>query len=176
MVKRQQSAARRRLSIMERLSASDHPISATALASDFGVSRQIIVGDIALLRASGEAIIATPSGYYISSSSSGITKTIACVHDGAGMKTELYLIVDNGCTVSDVIVEHPVYGQISGRLDLSSRFDVDEFISKLEGEDAPPLSSLTGGIHLHTLVCPDEAAYRRVVSALLTEGILYKQD
>ncbi len=176
MAKRQQSAARRRISIMETLAASEHPISATALAADFGVSRQVIVGDIALLRASGESIVATPSGYYIASSRPGITKTIVCTHDNADMKTELYSIVDNGCTVSDVIVEHPVYGQIIGRLDLSSRFDVDQFILKLETEDAPPLSTLTGGIHLHSIVCPDESAYARVVSTLEAQGILYKQD
>lgn len=66
-------------------------------------------------------------------------------------------MVDNGCTVLDVVVEHPVYGQLSGQLQLSSRYDVAEFIRRVEKEQATPLSALTGGVHLHRLRCPDEA-------------------
>ena len=84
-------------------------------------------------------------------------------------------MVDNGCTVVDVIVEHAIYGQISGRLDLSSRYDVAQFVEKLSTEDAPPLSSLTGGVHLHTLLCPDEDAYQRVCSQLEKENLLFKE-
>ena len=84
-------------------------------------------------------------------------------------------MVDNGCTVVDVIVEHPIYGQISGRLDLSSRYDVLQFVEKLSGENAPPLSSLTGGVHLHTLLCPNEAAYRRVRDELAKENLLFTE-
>ena len=84
-------------------------------------------------------------------------------------------MVDNGCTVVDVIVEHPLYGQISGRLDLSSRYDVSQFVDKLSTQDAPPLSSLTGGVHLHTLICPDEDAYIRVRNELAKENLLFTE-
>lgn len=53
----------RRKAIADVLRAADAPISASALAEKFSVSRQIIVGDIALLRSSGEEILATPRGY-----------------------------------------------------------------------------------------------------------------
>ena len=43
-------AEERRRAIAKTLTA-EHPVSATALAGQFSVSRQIIVGDIALLRA-----------------------------------------------------------------------------------------------------------------------------
>ena len=80
--------------------------------------------------------------------------------------------MDHGCTVLDVMVEHPVYGQLTGRLDLSSRYDVSEFIRKVSAHQARPLSDLTGGIHLHTLSCPGEAAWSRVLEALKQEGFL----
>ena len=79
-------------------------------------------------------------------------------------------ILNNGCTVVDVIVEHPLYGQLTGPLQLSSRYDVAQFIAR--SHTAQPLSVLTGGIHLHTLLCPSEDAYRRVLDALRQAGFL----
>ena len=83
-------------------------------------------------------------------------------------------LADNGCTVLDVIVDHPIYGQLTGPLRLASRYDVAQFIRRCEEEDAPPLSLLTEGIHLHTLSCPDEAVYERVLAALDAAGFLLK--
>lgn len=53
-------AEERRQAIRELLQRAKQPVSATALAAQFSVSRQIIVGDIALLRAAGADISATP--------------------------------------------------------------------------------------------------------------------
>ena len=86
------------------------------------------------------------------------------------MEAELQMMVDNGCTVLDVIVEHPVYGQLTGALQLSSRYDVRQFI--LRANAAQPLSLLTEGVHLHTLSCPDEAAFGRVRGELAGAGFL----
>ena len=169
------SADNRREALLDTLYSSAAPISASALAARFSVSRQIIVGDIALLRAAGEDISATPRGYIINRSRPGQLRTLACVHTLDDTAKELHIMVDNGCTVVDVIVEHAIYGQISGRLDLSSRYDVAQFVEKLSTEDAPPLSSLTGGVHLHTLLCPDEDAYQRVCSQLEKENLLFKE-
>lgn len=167
-------AAERRKKIVDILAGSERPVSASSLAAEFSVSRQIIVGDIALLRASDIDISATPRGYIIASSHSepGIVRQIACCHKPEDMQTELYAVVDQGCTVRDVIVEHPVYGQITGILQVSSRYDVDQFIRKCSQYDALPLSYLTGGIHLHTIICPDEGAYKRVIGALRTLGFI----
>ena len=46
---------------MRRLRAAEGPQSAGALAAALGVSRQLVVGDVALLRAGGEEILATPA-------------------------------------------------------------------------------------------------------------------
>ena len=165
-------AQARRRKILEELSLAEGPVSAGGLARKFGVSRQIIVGDIALLRAEGEAVVATPRGYLLQGEESGIIRRAACRHTAAEMEAELTIIVDNGCTVEDVLVEHPVYGQLTGALHLKSRYDVSQFIQRARG--AAPLSLLTDGIHLHTLRCPDEAAYQRVLEALDRQGFLVK--
>ena len=170
-----QTAAKRREKIEKTLRASDAPVTATSLAKTLGVSRQIIVGDIALLRASGFAIDATPRGYMLAEKNkdAGKVYTIACIHDKDHMRDELYAIVDNGCEVLDVVIEHKVYGQLTGMLRLKSRYDVEQFIKKL-GESDAPLSTITGGIHIHNLACPDEEAFERVKGQLDQLGILLK--
>ena len=166
------NAEMRRRSILERLKTENGPVSAAALAAQLGVSRQIIVGDVALLRACGAEISATPRGYMLSRDEGFIIRTAACCHSGGDMRAELDIMVDNGCIVRDVIVEHPIYGQIAGSLQLRSRYDVEQFIERSRETDAAPLSSLTDGIHLHTLLCPDERAYERVCAQLRESGFL----
>ena len=165
-------AASRRQAILDRLRTADRPVSASALAAGLNVSRQIIVGDIALLRAGGAEISATPRGYVLPRATDGITRTIACRHTLAQTGQELDILVDKGCTVLDVIVEHPVYGQLTGQLQISSRYDVEQFLARIRDSDAAPLSMLTGGLHLHTLCCPNEDAYTRACAALKAAGLL----
>lgn len=165
-------AASRRQAILDRLRTADRPVSASALAAGLNVSRQIIVGDIALLRAGGAEISATPRGYVLPRATDGITRTIACRHTLAQTGQELDILVDNGCTVLDVIVEHPVYGQLTGQLQISSRYDVEQFLVRVRDSEAAPLSMLTGGLHLHTLCCPNEDAYTRACAALKAAGLL----
>ena len=165
-------AASRRQAILDQLRTADRPVSASALAAGLNVSRQISVGDIALLRAGGAEISATPRGYVMPRATDGITRTIACRHTLAQTGQELDILVDNGCTVLDVIVEHPVYGQLTGQLQISSRYDVEQFLARIRDSDAAPLSMLTGGLHLHTLCCPNEDAYTRACAALKAAGLL----
>ena len=112
-------AVERRRAIAQRLAQADGPVSAAALAKAFSVSRQIIVGDVALLRAGGMEIFATPRGYILPGEPAALTRTVACVHSGGEMARELEIMVDQGCQVVDVVVEHPVYGQLTGQLHLS---------------------------------------------------------
>lgn len=165
----------RREHILETIQKSTKPISASSLAKLFHVSRQIIVGDIALLRAGGNEIIATPRGYVmdIHSKSSGIIRTIAVVHHQDQLEDELYAIIDCGGIVEDVIVEHALYGQLCGKLHLTSRFDVDEFMKQIQSSNASPLSSLTNGLHLHTIQCKDEEVFNRITNTLKEKGLLY---
>ena len=167
------TSSNRRDAIVQQLQKADTPLSATVLANDLGVSRQIIVGDVALLRAGGIDIQATPRGYVLAAEHAGVTAVLACVHTADAMERELTLMVDYGAEVVDVMVEHPVYGQLTGQLRLRSRYDVAQFLQKATG--ASPLSALTDGIHLHTVRCPDEATLQRVAAALKAEGFLLEE-
>ena len=170
------NAETRRNMILEHLTQAQGPVSATTLAGLCGVSRQVIVGDVALLRASGADITATPRGYVIAQPSTGLTHTVVCLHNEAQTRQELYSFVDNGCFVEDVVVEHHIYGQITGQLQLGSRYDVDLFMERLTERTGASLCSLTDGVHLHTLRCPDEAAFQRACQALREAGILLEDS
>ena len=166
------NAVNRRENIIRTLRQAADPVSAASLASALGVSRQIIVGDIALLRASGEKITSTPRGYVLSEGGTSVY-TLACVHGVEDTEKELNIMVDNGCKVLTVSVEHPVYGLLTGELQLANRYDVRQFVEKLQSGEVRPLSALTGGVHLHTLSCPDNECFERTRSQLERERLLY---
>ena len=151
-------------------------LSASHLAAEFGVSRQVIVGDIALLRSSGHEIDATPRGYVMRGAAQvrqgGVFCALVCCHAASEMTDELNIMVDCGCTVLDVSVEHPVYGTLSGALALSSRYDVALFAEKVASSDALPLSVLTEGVHVHHILAPGEAQAEAVRAALAEKGYL----
>ena len=168
-------AQERRQAIARRLEGASGPVSAAVLAREHSVSRQIIVGDIALLRAAGAEISATPRGYVILPAPPGLVRQVACRHDAAGMEAELNAMVDQGCTVLDVIVEHPIYGQLTGQLQISNRYDVGQFGQRCRRQEAAPLSQLTEGIHLHTVACPSQEAYGRVKESLSELGFLLEE-
>lgn len=169
-------ATKRRNSIVSILSQENRAVSARKLASELNVSRQIIVGDVALLRASGMDVIATPKGYVLESESmtNKYIGKLASQHNAAETKDELYDIVDNGGEIVDVIVEHPVYGELKGRLAISSRYDADKFLEAIENKQANLLSELTDGVHLHTIACADKKAFERIKDTLENHGFIYK--
>ncbi len=167
----------RREKILETLKNSKSAVSATVLADKFGVTRQIVVADIALLRATGLAIKAEHRGYVLEKKqSSGIEHKIVCKHDKDGIAPEFYAVVDNGGVVLDIVVEHSIYGQISANLNIASRYDADEFVRKISDSEASQLSDLTGGVHIHTILVKDSAAYERIVTQLSKLGILIEEE
>lgn len=171
-------SSKRRNSIQNMLRSNTGPITGTELAETFGVSRQVIVQDIAILRAAGADILATPRGYIIHTpfSPNVITKTLICRHyTSKELEDELTTIVDYGGKVIDVIIEHPIYGEIRGILMISSRQDVKEFMESLGKEGAQPLSSLTGGIHLHTVEVKDERTFSRIKRELKAKGYILEE-
>ena len=160
------NAAQRRESILKRLSGAEAPVSASALAALLGVSRQIVVGDVALLR-----------GYQLHPAEKGYTAILACVHSTEDeMRTELYTVVDQGGIVVDVAVENSLYGELRGNLNLASRYDVDNFIQQAKDTPEALLSRMTGGVHLHTLHCPDAGSFERIKKELEEKGILYRKE
>ena len=164
----------RKNNILKILNQASGPVSATALAKELGVSRQIIVGDVALLRASGCDINATPRGYIIASAATSNRTRIVCQHTDTDTKKELTVMVDNGCHVIDVIVEHPVYGQLTGLLNIASRYDIKVFLQKVASSDAHSLCELTDGIHIHTIEYPDKDSLERTILELKEAGFIYE--
>ena len=163
----------RRKAILLRLEKSTAPISASLLASEFNVTRQIIVADIALLRALGHPIVAEHKGYVLNSPQNDfLIKQVVVKHSKDMVADELFAIVDNGGKVLNVIVDHSLYNKISADLNLSSHYDVCEFVNKLEKANARPLSALTEGIHVHTLAVNDETTFERIIKALTDLNIL----
>ena len=169
-------AKERRLKLLEKLKEAGEPLTGTWLAKEFKVSRQVIVGDFAILRAAGTAIYATPQGYVLPTVESPKTMRvkIACKHERDNLEEELGIMIDNGGKVIDVIVEHPLYGELTANLMLASRRDLSEFLRKVTDSHAEQLASITGGVHLHTVEVPDDETLSRIKSELRIKGILLK--
>src|SRR5699024_6914884 len=146
--------SKRRNLIVKWLKESERPIPGRELAERTNVSRQVIVQDVSLLKASAEPIISTNRGYIYAQTDQDddlYRKVIVCKHGQAETEKELNIIVDHGVTVVDVSVEHAIYGELTGVLMLKSRFDVKQFVEELNSTNATLLSQLTDGIHLHTI-------------------------
>ncbi len=170
------SGEKRRVKIMEILSTSSKPVSATRLAEATGVTRQIIVSDVALLRASGVKIISERLGYTIPKIvSDDIYKTVICKHSKEQTLDEFYAIIDNGGKVVSVTVEHSLYGQISADLNIVSRYDAQEFVKKSAQTDATLLCDLTDGLHIHTISVKNLESFNRIIAQLSNLGILLNQ-
>jgi transcriptional regulator of NAD metabolism len=166
----------RRETLLALLHEANNPLTGAELAGQFGVSRQVIVQDIAILRAGGADIFATPQGYLIvpCAAVNEVQAVVACRHTFAQIEEEIGIVVDRGGRVLDVIVEHPVYGELRGSLMIANRRELKLFIEKLEHGKASPLLTLTGGIHLHTLQAPGEEVMAEIITALDQAGILMK--
>lgn len=165
----------RRKQILKQLKVAEKPVSATKFAKEFGVSRQIIVGDIALMRAAGVKVMATARGYKMQAAGSGGKKAkIAVQHDATQIREELETIVQLGGEIEDVIVEHEIYGELIGGLHIKTQDDVDEFIKKYRNSPDRLLSDLTNGIHLHTIIYQRAEDLEKIKAALLEKGILYQ--
>ena len=164
----------RREAIVAQLAQTKKPISASKFAKEFGVSRQVIVGDIALLRAMGEEILATARGYQKETSQGMLERKIAVQHTAEQTKEELQTIVSLGGEVLDVIVAHEIYGEIHGNLHVQTLADVDKFIQSYEKSSNNLLSELTNGVHLHTIRYPDEATFEAIQQGLIEKGFLYQ--
>lgn len=169
----------RREKILETLKVNKTPVKGTELSRKFQVSRQVIVQDIALLRARGEDVLATPQGYILPNiyKTNKLVKKIVCKHEGYDeIEDELKLIIDMGGKIIDVIVDHPLYGEIKSPLEISSRLDLQEFMNNIKKTKAEPLSSLTDGIHIHTIEVENEEVFKKIKKNLWKKKYLITED
>ena len=166
----------RRNEILRMLAESEEYINAAQFAEHFGVTRQIIVSDVALLRAIGHRIQATRSGYRLEKPASNKhLYSVVCRHRSDQVLDEFYTVVDNGGCVESVVVEHPIYGQLCADLNICSRYDAQEFVQRQRETNASQLSDLTGGLHIHMLRVPSEEAYLRIVKGLKELNIMVEE-
>lgn len=148
------TATERQQFILDKLKEAKGPITGSQFAKMTNVSRQVIVQDISILKAKKEPIIATSQGYILLNDETEKQKesmVIVCRHTPDETRKELYAIVDHGVSVKNVIIEHPVYGDLTATLHVSNRKEVDQFIKKIEETNSAYLLTLKDGLHLHTI-------------------------
>lgn len=167
----------RRESIIEILNNEGKPMSGSALAKMLGVSRQIIVQDIALLRAKDIKIISTNNGYIVSEKNKeNVQRVFRVCHNDEEMEDELNTIVDLGGKVLDVIVEHPIYKKIRVNLEISNRRMVKEFLNKMKNQSGVPLKDISDGTHMHTVEAESNDILDDIEEELKEKGYLVKEN
>ena len=165
------NAKERREKILKHLEAQKDVISATALSKIMGVSRQVIVNDIAFLRAEGNEILSFARGYQIERKTV-CERAFKLLHSDDDVEKELNLIVDLGGTVVDVFVYHRSYGLIRARMDIKSRLDVTSFLNDIKTGKSSLLKNVTSGYHYHTIRADSEKALDLIEKSLNENGFL----
>lgn len=165
----------RRDELVKILENNKEPVSGTELAKRLGVSRQVIVQDIALLRAVNKDILSTTKGYIIyHREEQKQNRCFLVKHTTEEIEDELCTIVDNGGKVINVIVTHEIYGEISADLIIKNRQDVYDFVQKVKDKKTVPLKELADGVHLHTVEADSEEILDRIENALKEKNYLLK--
>ena len=164
----------RRRRILQLLQASKKPISGGELAKRCKVSRQVIVQDIALLRASCQGILSTNRGYLIAAATPECLRIFTVKHDSQAIEDELNLIVDCGGRVRDISVEHGIYGKLQAGLSIGCRREVEAFLEALSQSPTRPLNELTDGIHSHLVSASTEQTLDFIEQQLIVKGYWVK--
>ena len=167
-------AADRRTAILERMEGATTPLPAARLGEELGVSRQIIVGDVALLRASGHSIHATNRGYLLARPTTRPRRSLLVQHTRGQIPAELSAILDAGGAVIDVSIEHRLYGQITADLLIRNRRDLKAFLARLTTSSS--LAELTNGWHTHTIEADSEERLDEIARRLDALGFLRAQE
>lgn len=166
-------SGKRKEEILKILSERDSPVSALSLAQKFGVTRQVIVKDMAVIKAGNKNIISTARGYLLHKpENQGVSRTVKVCHGASEIENELNLIVDLGGYVVSTAIEHPVYGIIGETLNIKSRKDVKNFLRKIEETGCEPLLRLTQGRHMHIIEAESEEGINDIIEALKLNGYI----
>lgn len=161
----------RREQMLQMLKKQGAPISGATLAKNFSVSRQVIVQDIALLRAKGVAVESFARGYLLTKKAP-VQRIFKVLHTDDEVECELNLIVDAGGTVADVFVFHKYYGTVRADMDIRSRLDVRRFLSDIASGKSGLLKNVTAGYHYHTVTADHAEALDHIEQSLRERGFL----
>lgn len=165
----------RRQKIIEIIGKSGKPVSGTALANELNVSRQVVVTDIALIRANGVDITSTNRGYVISETKK-CKRIIKSRHTDEEILDELFTIVDNGGVAENIIINHRYYNRLEAPLNVSSRREAKEFMEAIESGKSKSLSSATSGYHYHVISADDESTLDIIEEELKAKGFWLPLD
>ena len=163
----------RRQKLITLMEESDGPISGEKLAGLLGVSRQVIVQDIALLRAADMEILATNRGY-LCKTAKKVSRVFYVKHKPEEIEAEINSVVDFGGTVVDGFVEHEPYGELRAPLGIHTRHQVRSFVNSIENGNSSPLSTITSGEHYHTVEAESEEILDEIEQELKKQGFLMK--
>lgn len=161
----------RREKLCDILLKSSQPISGTLLAKELGVSRQVIVSDIALLRANGEEITSTTSGYVLKNPYP-FSKVFKVVHTDDDAERELVTITDCGGVVKDVFVYHKAYGVVKAEMNIRSRLDIQNYLNDIKSGKSSLLKNITSNYHYHTVLAESEQVLKLIEDRLWQEDFL----
>ena len=167
------SGEERRGKIIQALKNSDKAVSATTLAKEFDVSRQVIVQYVALLRANGKNIFSTNRGYLIQEDEE-TTRVFKVQHEDDEVEKELTTIVDLGGTVEDVFVYHKVYGVLRAEMNIKSRMDIRNYMEEIRSGKSSLLKNVTSGYHYHTVRAERVEILDMIQEELQKKGLLAK--
>ena len=167
------SGEERRGKIIQALKNSDKAVSATTLAKEFDVSRQVIVQDVALLRANGTNIFSPNRGYLIQEDEE-TTRVFKVQHEDDEVEKELTTIVDLGGTVEDVFVYHKVYGVLRAEMNIKSRMDIRNYMEEIRSGKSSLLKNVTSGYHYHTVRAERVEILDMIQEELQKKGLLAK--
>lgn len=145
-MEKEMTGADRRKKLIFLMRESEQPLSGTQLGQVTGVSRQVVVQDIALLRTEGYPIVSTAKGYLLNEPKCA-TRVLKVCHTNEQVEEELTTIVDLGGTVLNVMVNHRVYGRVEAALNIRNRRDVQGFLNDLRTGKSVPLLNVTSGYH-----------------------------
>lgn len=159
----------RRKEILNHIIKSEKPVSGTKLAEIFQVSRQVIVQDIALLRAADYEIISTHRGYFCNEAKKA-ARIFHVFHQEDKIEEELNAVVDCGGTVVDVYIQHKIYGELRASLNISSRRQVKQFLADMASGKSKPLTNITSGYHTHTIMADSEEILDLIEETLIDLG------
>jgi hypothetical protein len=162
---------KRREEIIEKLQSSSKAVSGAELAKIFKISRQVIVHDIALLRAGKYNIISTHRGYILEVNPRK-QRIYKVKHNSDQIAAELNAIVDAGGHIVDVFVNHKVYGEFRVALSIHSRKDVNDFVASIKSSKVSPLSRLTNEYHYHTVEADSDGILDYIEKELEEQGYL----
>lgn len=162
---------KRRESLLKILQESEGAVSGTELAEKFQISRQVVVQDIAILRARNHSIISTHKGYVLQDKDS-IQRVFKVKHSAEKMIEELNIIVDCGGKVEDVFVYHKLYGVIRVEMNIKSRRDAKKYVESIKGGVSVPLEQITSEYHYHTVTADSVETLDEIQEELQNEGYL----